>query len=292
MHLTLKTAIILFVFFGILGRAPVSFAQSIPWGELRAGTELSAKERQMAQLAMRSIPCYLGCKGTVAQCLSAEPRCKTAWRLANYIVFLAGMTLNEEEIGKIITQRKESVLPAKVHNISLAGAPWLGDPKAKVVLVEYADFQCSHCAATSPLLAKLVQQMKGRVVLYFKPYPLRPSGGPLLSAQAALAAQQQGKFWEMAHLLFANPESHTPAGVEGLAKKIGMDLGKFRAAMKDVNILKQIEHTKIEGVRLGIKGAPTLFFNGKQFHLPKDEKHLWDRVEEELEVMALTLRRH
>jgi len=90
----------------------------------------------------------------------------------------------------------------------------------------------------------------------------------------------------MAQLLFANSDRHTEPGVLKLARKAKLDLGRFRAAMKDVNLLKQIERNKIEGVRLGIKGTPTLFFNGKPHFLRKDERHLRDRIEEELELLG------
>jgi protein-disulfide isomerase len=266
--------------------ASASQAQPIPWHELKDATELSAKERAVADKALHAIECYAGCKGTIAKCLGVRPKVKTAWRLADYVVFLAGMTLDLEELTKAMQQRRESVLPAKVHRIALDDLPRLGDPKAKVVLVEYADFQCGHCATLSPVLEKLVQRFKGALVVYFKPYPLANKGPRMVAAQAALAAHRQGKFWPMAKLLFEDSDAHTPSGVEGLARKLKLDLDPFRAAMKDAALLKQIERSKIEGVRIGLVGTPTLFFNGKRYHLPKDEKHLWDRVEEELELMG------
>lgn len=266
--------------------ASASHAQAIPWRELKDATDLSAKERDVAEKALRSVECYEGCKGSIARCLAVRPRVKTAWRLANYVVFLAGMTLNLDELTKAMKQRKDSVLPAKVQKIALDDLPRLGDPKARVVLVEYADFQCSHCAALSPLLEKMVGHFKGSLAVYFKPYPLADKGPRLLAAQAALAAHRQGKFWPMAKMLFDDPDTHTASGVEELARKLKLDVDRFRAAMKDTSLLKQIERSKIEGVRLGLVGTPTLYVNGKLYQLPKDEKHLWDRVEEELDLLA------
>jgi protein-disulfide isomerase len=266
--------------------ASSSRAQTIPWRELKDASDLSAKDRDVAEKALRSVECYEGCKGSIASCLAVRPRVKTAWRLANYVVFLAGMTLTLDELTKAMKERKDSVLPAKVQKIALDDLPRLGDPKARVVLVEYADFQCGHCATLSPLLEKMVQHFKGSLVLYFKPYPLADKGPRLIAAQAALAAHRQGKFWPMAKLLFDELDAHTGSGVEALARKLKLDVDRFRAAMKDTSLLKQIERAKIEGVRLGLVGTPTLYFNGKRYQLPKDEKHLWDRVEEELDLLA------
>ena len=74
----------------------------------------------------------------------------------------------------------------------------------------------------------------------------------------------------MIDALFKNRSEHTEKGVEMLAKVVGLDLERFRAVMKDKALLKQIERNKIEGLRLGVKGTPALYFNGKRYQLRKD----------------------
>jgi protein-disulfide isomerase len=261
-------------------------AQTIPWGELKDSGDLSTKEKQAAEKALRSITCYQGCKETIAKCLAARPRVKTAWRLANYVVFLAAMTLSVEEMSKVVAQRRESVLPAKIPTVAVDGWPRLGEAKPRVLIVEFADFECGHCASVSPMLEKLVKHFKGKVAVVFKTYPLAEKGSRVIAAQAALAAARQGKFWEMVRLLFEDNDTHTVAGAEKLARQLRLNVDSFRAAMKDGALLKQIERSKIEGVRLGVSGTPALFFNGKRYRLPLDEKHLFDRVEEELDLLA------
>ncbi len=266
--------------------ASAAAAQPIPWAQLRGAAELSKGERAIAEAALRAVPCYHGCQGTIAACLAKKPRVKAAWRLGHYVIYLAEKSLTVEEIGKVIGRRRDSVLPQKVYTLPPGGAPRLGDPKAPVALVEFADFQCSHCAALAPLLERLVAgKLKGKVTLQFRTYPLRVTGPRMLAAQAALAAHRQGKFWEMARSLFDDPDTHTQAGVEKLAQQHGLKLESFRAALKDVTLLKEIEANKILGVRVGVTSTPALFVNGKLFHLPRDEHHLIDRVEEELELL-------
>jgi len=261
-----------------------SSAHADPASRVPGFDRLSESQKKIAREAMGRIDCYHGCTGRIAACLAAKPRSKTAWRLARYVVFLASKRLDAELIGKVIERRRQSVKPKTVHDIKPGGAPRLGDARAPLTIVEYADFQCRHCAEVAPVLERLVRGSKGKVALYFKVYPLRFKGPSLVAARAALAAQRQGKFWPMAHLLFADLEAHTEKGVEQLARKAGLDLDRFRASMKDTNLLKQIEANKIEGVRLGLEGTPTLFFNGKPHLLRKDEYHLRDRIEEELEL--------
>ncbi len=263
-------------------------AQSVPWAELPGGRKLSPAQKKVAEGALRETRAYGRCTDAVLKCLASRPRDKLAWRLAGYIVYLADKDLTADEVKKVVGRRRDSAAPAKLHTIPPGTAPRLGDPKAPVTVVEFADFECGHCADLSPVLEGLVKKpLKGKVVLYFKPYPLKTEGGRLLAAQAALAAHRQGKFWEMAHLLFEEIELHTADGMERLARKVGLDVDRFRAAMKDRNLLKEIEANKILGLRLGIEGTPAIFINGKAYRLPHDEQHLRDRLEEELELIEI-----
>lgn len=261
-------------------------ARAEPFHRVAGFSGLSASQRDIARTAMTRIRCYHGCKASIARCLEARPRGKTAWRVARYIVFLASKKLTADQIAKVVALRRQSVMPAKRHPIKAGLAPRLGPAAAPLTVVEYADFRCHHCATVSPVLEKLVQAHGSKVSLVFKVYPLRFQGPRLIAARAALAAHRQGKFWPMAHLLFRHLDQHTDAGVEQLAKKAGLNIGRFRAAMKDVTLLKQVERNKIEGLRLGIKGTPTLYFNGKPHLLRKDARHLEDRIEEELELLG------
>lgn len=267
--------------------APVSArdkgAVAIPWKTLEHGKHLSAAARKQATAAMRSVRGYHRCRLPIARCLSRRrSRAPVAWLLADYIAFLAGKGLDERGIQRVLELRRESARPSRVHHIPLGGIPRYGAASAPVKIVEYADFRCPHCAQVSPLLEKLVDRMKGKVAVYFKPYPLRPRGPSIIAARAALAAQRQGKFWKMHDLLFANRDKQDESGVEQLARRAGLKLASFRAAMKDRRLLAVIEKSKIEGLRLGIKGTPTLYFNGKPYRLRKDAYHLEQRAREEL----------
>lgn len=266
------------------GRA---LAGKSPLSRVKGFSRLGLSQREAARAALEKTPCYHGCKHSFARCLGVKPRVPTAWRVARYAVFLASKGLRADQIQQVLVLRKKSVLPDKVHQLKVdATTPRLGDPRAKVVIVEFADFRCGHCAVVSPALKKVVRSMKGKAVLYFKPYPLRFRGPNLKACWAALAAHRQGKFWPMARLLFANQDAHTQEGVEKLARKLKLDMDKFRAHLKDVNLAKVLEANKIEGLRAGLKGTPTIYVNGKKYRMRKDERHFRDRIEEELELLA------
>ncbi len=258
----------------------------VPFAKLPHGRALSAAKRAVATEAMRDVHSFHGCDKTIIACLQRRnAKTEIAWRLADYVAFLAGKGLDAKTITKILARRRESLL-GKVHKIAVLAWPRVGSVKAPVTIVEFADFRCTHCAKVTPLLESLVKRYKGKLAVVFKAHPLKPYGAHLITAQAALAAQRQGKFWTMAESLYAHRDQHDKAGVRALAQKLGLNLGNFDASMTDRMILRQIERSKIEGLRLGIRGTPTLYVNGRQFLLRKDAMHLSQRVDDELFLLG------
>ena len=135
--------------------APVGSARADPLRRVPGFAKLSSGEQKVARAALASQTCYApGHDGTLAAGVGRRPPCRTARRLARYVVFLASKGLNAAQLGQVLALRRETVHPKKVHRISAAGAPRLGDPKAPVTIVEYADYQCPHCAEVSPLLER------------------------------------------------------------------------------------------------------------------------------------------
>jgi protein-disulfide isomerase len=260
-------------------------AQPIPWNKLRGSDDLMDNEREDVVAVMRRVKSYGRCRGSIARCLAQRPRAPLAWRLANYLVYIAGKGLSRKEMTDLLELRRKSAVPKKVQRIGVAHGARRGATEARVLLVEYADFQCGHCATVAPVLARVVERHKEKVALLFKPYPLR-GGGPLLAALASLAAQRQGKFWKMHDLLFENPDRHDAKGIEALARQAGLDLQRFRRDLKDKKLAATIDAIKVEGLRLGLKGTPTLFVNGKLYQMVKNQRHLDERVADELDLLA------
>lgn len=238
---------------------------------------LNPKQKATANEALNTIKGYHRCKAALSVCIKNKKN-KLAIRLATYVRHLASFNLPTSAIVRVIEKRKASSLGPK-HKIDVLGYPYLGKANAKLVIVEFADFRCGHCAKVSPLLKDLIK--KHNAILFFKPYPLRPSGDSLRASQAALAAARQKKFWQMHDLLYAHPNKHDQKGIIELAKKAGLDMDRFQAAMKDRALLVAIEKSKIEGMRIGIKGTPSVYFNGRLFRLRKDIQHLEERIKEE-----------
>ncbi len=91
-----------------------------------------------------------------------------------------------------------------IDKLNLSRAPVRGKAQAPVTIIEFSDLQCPFCAKVTPTLRDLMRQYPEQVRWVFKSFPLGFHADSPLAHAAALAAQRQGKFWEMHDLIFAN----------------------------------------------------------------------------------------
>jgi protein-disulfide isomerase len=150
-------------------------------------------------------------------------------------------------------------------SIAIDGSPARGTDTASVTLVEFADFECPFCQHIAPQLDDLWEKKKPKMRLVFKfmPLAMHPRGEP--AARAAIAAQAQGKFWEMHHELFANAPRLEESDLDAYAKAIGLDVGRFHADMQSAATKARLDADRKLADDLGVKGTPTIFINGRQY---------------------------
>lgn len=111
------------------------------------------------------------------------------------------------------------------------------------------------------MLEKYPQSLK----IVFKHYPLGSIHKfAVKAAVAAMAAGQQGKFWEFHDALFKNYNRLNEEKMIEIADQLGLDSAKFAADRKDRRWADYVNRDYQEGRQLGIRGVPTLFINGKQ----------------------------
>ncbi|RME23143.1 MAG: hypothetical protein D6798_14130 [Deltaproteobacteria bacterium] len=149
--------------------------------------------------------------------------------------------------------------------------PVLGDPNAPYTIVEFADFQCPACAAVSPMMPDLVQRNPNIRVLY-KNYPLSGICNPQVqgerhqyacgAAKAGECARQQGRFWDLAHLMFLNQTELDREGLDFMARQVGLDMDAFARCMEDPQTDKAILEDIQAAMTVGVHGTPTLFLHG------------------------------
>jgi protein-disulfide isomerase len=170
----------------------------------------------------------------------------------------------------------------KPVNIALGNAPVTGNPNAKVTIVEFSDFQCPYCSRGKTTIDAILEKYKGKVKVAFKnqPLPFHPNAKP--AAKAALAAGDQGKYWQMYDLLFAHQAELSPDKYEEWAKQLGLDVGKFKDAMASSKYDQVIEADSTLGTSVGANGTPTFFINGRKLVGAQPQEAFEKIIDEEL----------
>jgi len=111
-------------------------------------------------------------------------------------------------------------------------------------------------------MEKVMKNYKGKVKLAYKFFPLPFHNHAEPAARAAIAAKNQGKFWEMHDILFANQSKLGPDFFESTAKKLDLDMDKFKADMNSEQTKKIVQKDIALGRKNGIQGTPGFFVNG------------------------------
>jgi protein-disulfide isomerase len=138
-----------------------------------------------------------------------------------------------------------------------------GNPKAPLVIVEFADFQCPYCQLVQETLKKVLAKYEGRVSLAFRDLPLREIHPQAeLAAQASRCAGEQGKFWEYHDLLFSNQSKLDREGLVGQAQNLKLDQKQFDSCLTTGKYKAQVEEDRQLGLRAGITGTPGFVING------------------------------
>jgi protein-disulfide isomerase len=152
----------------------------------------------------------------------------------------------------------------KVWKVEPGNAPSRGPKNAAITMVVFSDFQCPFCGRIEPTLTKLEQDYPGKVRVVWKNFPLSFHQNAKPAANAALAAGEQGKFWEMHDKLFANQQNLDRASLDKYAGELGLNMGKFKAAMDANKFDAQIEAEMKEGAAVDVSGTPATFVNGRK----------------------------
>lgn len=147
-------------------------------------------------------------------------------------------------------------------SIDTSGAPFLGRADAPVEIIEFSDFQCPFCSQVKPLTARIMQNYPEQVKVVFKHFPLSFHEHARPAALAAMAAQNQGKFWEFHDRLFAAQKEINPERIRAIARELNLDLARFDRDVASRELARRLEKDIQDAQQAGVRGTPTLFVNG------------------------------
>ena len=141
--------------------------------------------------------------------------------------------------------------------------PSIGAPDAPLTVVVFSEFQCPFCRKGTALLKRILEEYGDDVRIVFKNYPLPFHKDAYLASEAALAAEAQGKFWEMHDVLFKNQRTLSKQHLEEFAEKLGLDMVLFRKDIVSRRFRETIEAQMEDGRNVGVRGTPNYFVNGR-----------------------------
>ena len=148
--------------------------------------------------------------------------------------------------------------------MEVGNSPTKGNPQAPVTIVAFSGFQCPFSGRAQSTLTELAAAYPDDVRLVWKALPLAFHEHSGLAAEAALAAQEQGKFWQMHDRLFQNQKALDIVALEEHARALGLDVPRFRKALDEKRYFAEVEEDMLVAKEANITGTPAFLVNGKQ----------------------------
>ena len=188
------------------------------------------------------------------------------YQIANYLREKEGQDLERALSDRLRKGASLRILLTEpkppVQIINTAGEPARGDVNAPVTVVEFTDFQCPACAAMQPVLEQVLPTYGNKVRLVVRNYPLAKHLNARKAAEAANAANSQGKFFEYTALLFKRQNALDVPSLKKYASEVGLDRTRFDAELDKGIHAADVRHDLSEGEINGVDSTPTIFING------------------------------
>ncbi len=157
--------------------------------------------------------------------------------------------------------------PQAVYKFPVDDSPVIGPLNAKVTIIEVSDYECPYCVRGHDTMKALMAQYPDDVRVVMKQNPLGFHKHARMAAMAALAAGEQGKYWQMHDKLFESTKAKIELKrerLDELAREIGLDMTRFAQALDSEKFAEQIRREQQMSVSRGARGTPAFFINGRK----------------------------
>jgi protein-disulfide isomerase len=186
--------------------------------------------------------------------------------IANFLEQQSRASLEQALVERLRSTAQVRILLAEpagyVQKISTDDDPSRGPLNAPVTVVMFTDFQCPACSATHPVLDEVLKQYGARVRLVVRDFPLDQHQWARKAAEAANAANAQGKFFEYIAILYKNQQALDVPSLKKYASDLGLDRARFDADLDSGKYAAEVAHDVADGKAYGIGSTPTIFING------------------------------
>jgi protein-disulfide isomerase len=248
---------------------------------------LTRSEREVwSELVTEQLAPCPNVPSSIADCVKANAPCAACKPAASLLARQVQRGKSKVQAEKFYHARfdAKNKLP-----VDPSGSPSKGPANAPITIVEWADFECAFCQKAAPIIEEQRQRLKDQVRVVFKHFPISKHLHATQLAKFAIAAENQGKFWEAHALLFAGAGGELDdAAVTALAEKLGLDPTKVLEDMKAPSMDERILRERTQADQLGLKGTPFILINARQFDfdLFDLEEDLPSWLDTELELIS------
>jgi protein-disulfide isomerase len=203
---------------------------------------------------------------------------------------LLGRMFTPEQIQEL-KKRTRTAVQEKIDpdKIPIAGRPVKGPADAPITIIEYSEVQCPYCRRGADTVDKQVLKEYGdKVKLVFKHFPLgfHKWAEPAAIASECAFVQDNEAFWHFLDYFFENQRSINPGNIREkalqLAEEANLDKGKFTSCYDNKETLARVQQDIEEGKRIGLRGVPAFFINGKKLSGAQPYERFKEVIDEEL----------
>jgi protein-disulfide isomerase len=237
---------------------------------------------------------YDCCDDKMSVCLEHTPVCPLVTRLANEVCRKLAQGKSSSDIERTFANRARSMMrSARKYQIDLTDYPAYGDANAPVTLVEYACISCPFCGKITPQIMHEIKsgRLKGKVKLYFKPFPVRSHRGSKEGSLAFIAAREMKKYYEYIVLAYKNYSNDQEVSeIYDWARQIGLSPEKFRTLATSSEMEYLLIDSKREGLMNKVHATPTFFINNRFYYAELEIDYIVELLEEEYERVTGTER--
>jgi protein-disulfide isomerase len=160
-----------------------------------------------------------------------------------------------------------------------------GPADATVTLVQYGDYECPYTRQSTTGVRAIQQQLGDKLRFVYRNFPLvQIHPHALHSAEAAEAADAQGKFWEMHDYIFHHQHTLEDSDLRRFAEAVGLNVAQYDQDMAAHSHLARIEADVESGVESGVGGTPTFYINGARHDGSWEQEVLLSAIERALKA--------
>lgn len=167
-------------------------------------------------------------------------------------------------------EKNKPLSPEKLAMLTNGAVTTFGTAGSKVTIVEFSDFQCPFCSKAATATHALKEKYGDKIHFVFRQFPLSFHQNAHVAAEASLAANAEGKFWEFHDKMFENQAALDRPSLERLAQELGLNVANFKKALDDKTYAAAVDADLKLGGDVAVDGTPTMFLNGKRIPNPTD----------------------